>query len=88
MVKINITTSIPLELHTLATDNDIAWSEAIVFGIKFLVAEKKGVDYPENSLSKKVIKMVALLEDKSKITEVPNEDTINKEAEEVLSKII
>ena len=56
-VKINITTTVRADLHKLAQEKDIAWTDALEFGIRFLLADtyEFSFDYPQNKLSSKVI---------------------------------
>lgn len=61
--KVNITTSIPIGLRQIAIDNNIPLNEALIFGLKFIMAERSQgeMDYPPNTLSNKLEKMGTLL---------------------------
>jgi len=63
-VKINITTSLPMSVHTLAKQNKIGWSDALIFGIKFILADKDGFDYPNNTLVDRLKKVSEMFEEK------------------------
>jgi hypothetical protein len=49
-MKIPITTTVEHELRDLAINEKIAITEALEFGIKFLLAQKGVLDYPDNRL--------------------------------------
>ena len=81
-MKINITTSIDPNLWQSARDNLISWSEALEFGIKFLVAEKDLGDYPENSLSEKIKRVHEKLQEKcNELETLKNPESIKIDAE-------
>jgi hypothetical protein len=85
-MKINVTTTIDAITHQSAKDNDISWSDALEFGVKFLIAEKEGFDYPENNLSKKIAFLTGFISDQSKEieslkTDAPVIDQVNAEQE-------
>jgi len=63
-MKTTISTTIEIALREEAYNRKIPLNDALEFGIKFLLAEKDGVDYPENSLSKKIEKLVENLNNK------------------------
>ena len=44
------TIQVPFSLHNLARDNFIELKGALAFGIKFLLAEKDLIDYPNSKL--------------------------------------
>ena len=59
--KINITTSIPMEIHEKAKERNLAWNEALIFGIDFLIADKDegvGLEYPQSNLKDKFDRIV------------------------------
>lgn len=60
-IKTTISTTIPLKIHTIAKENDIAWNKALEFGILFLKADERGIDYPENKISKRLENVIAQL---------------------------
>jgi hypothetical protein len=85
-MKITISTTIDVEVHKLAQDNKVAWNDALEFGVKFLVAQKEGFDYPENKLLNKIQflsqKIGELsIENESLKTPAPVVDQVNAEQE-------
>lgn len=56
-----VNTTIDARIHRLAKENSIQWNDALEFGIIFLLAERDIGDHPPNSLSEKIKKMSALL---------------------------
>ena len=58
--RVSITTSIGSDSWNLAKENDISWTDALEFGIEFLVADKDPYsnDYPKNNLSNKMQKII------------------------------
>lgn len=92
-MRLTISTTIDAEIHKIAKDNNIAWNDALEFGIKFLIAQKEGFNYPDNSLSNKIINLTKLLQDKCDEIEklkssVQNEIDAEKEADEVFKNIL
>jgi len=63
--KSNITTSIKNDIWGLAKKNNIAWNDALEFGIKFLVADGEGFDYPKTKLGLRVETILQRLSDVS-----------------------
>ena len=61
-MRTSINTTIETELKTMAISEGIAFNKALEFGIKFLIAEKDGLEYPENRLLKKMDTLRELLE--------------------------
>lgn len=85
-MNIHVTTSINNLSWQKAQDNKISWSDALEFGINFLVAEKDGFDYPENKLSKKIAFLTKFIADQSHEIEslktpAPVIDQVNAEQE-------
>jgi hypothetical protein len=77
-----------------ADDNAIKLNEAVTFGIKFLIADKEGIEYPDCNLLKRYYKIVEerneLLQfklSKEKPIEEPNEE-VKKEIEDEFKEII
>jgi len=67
-LKTNITTTVRQDFWSLAKQYNIAWNDALEFGIHFLVADKDGglgFDYPHNNLQNKLHKMVKNFEAKA-----------------------
>ncbi len=56
--KTNITTSINMDVWNLAKKENIAWCDALEFGVKFLISDKEGFDYPQSNLLEKLHKTV------------------------------
>lgn len=46
-----------LDLKKLAEDEKISFSKALEFGVKFLLAEKGVLDYPDNKLLTNISKL-------------------------------
>jgi len=86
-MNINITTCLEDKIYSLAKENKIGWAEALTFGIKFLIADKEGVDYPENNLNKKIARLSALVAELSAYKEKEAPVDPVKEAEEVLGEV-
>lgn len=95
-MKVNVTTTLDLELRQLLDRNFIPASKALEFGAKFLLAENDFMDYPENSLSEKIPKIMAelqnaqqMIEDmRSKGIKPINKEEIIKEVEEEVKKVL
>lgn len=90
-MKTTISTTIDAFIHKEAKDHDIAWSDALEFGIKFLIAQKEGFDYPENKLLSKIQYLSKIIQDQSQEIEnlkqsAPVVDA-KKEAEEILKDL-
>jgi len=85
---------IPNALWTLAKQNLVEFKSAMIFGIKFKIAEKQGFDFPDNSLVYKIHKLtekIAELTNENELlrTQVPKIDPeqIEKEADDILKEI-
>jgi hypothetical protein len=90
-MNIHVTTSINNLSWQKAQDNKISWSDALEYGINFLVAEKEGMDYPDNKLLSRIANLQKLLAEKieeleSLKTPTPVVDA-EKGAEEVLKDL-
>jgi len=90
-MKITISTTIDAFIYKDAKDYNIAWNDALEFGIKFLIAEKEGIDYPANKLLSKIANFQKLLAEQIEINEslktpAPVVDA-QKEAEEILKDL-
>jgi len=57
--KSNVTTSVKSNIWQMAKEENIAWNDALEFGIRFLIADKDGFDYPDCKLQEKLHKVVA-----------------------------
>jgi len=68
-MKITISTTIDAFIHKDAKDHNIAWNDALEFGIKFLIAEKEGIDYPANKLLSRIANFQKLLAEQIEINE-------------------
>jgi len=89
---------LPNDLWVSAKQNLIEFKQAMIFGIKFLLAEKQGFDYPENKLLGKIkVLQRAVTEAGEEIYKLENskkeENNINKvdaekEADEILGGLI
>jgi phage regulator Rha-like protein len=90
-MRLNITTSIDAEIRGIAKDNNIALSDALEFGIKFLVAQKDGFGFPDNKLSEKVRSLTSMLQDKfNELETLKNPiklEQAEKEADDILKDI-
>lgn len=64
-MKTTTSTTIDIESYKLAYAYDISFAEALEFGIKFLIAEKNGFDYPNNKLIEKIGKLQELIAKKN-----------------------
>ena len=69
--------NLPMDLHKEAKDEGIVFREALEFGIKFLIADKDGFDYPDCKLQDKLEKTVAHR------NSLLHENSMLREAEEV-----
>jgi len=69
-MKSNITTTVEEEIWKRAKDHNIGWSDALKFGVLFLVAEREGGDHPNNSLTLKIEKIAKALQDKCEECEI------------------
>lgn len=56
------------DLKKLATANDIEFSKALEFGVRFLLAEKGEADYPDNKLLNNITKLQGVVEELSNST--------------------
>lgn len=79
--RVVVTTSISNDHWNLAKENNIAWNDALEFGIKFLIAERDGFDYPKNKLSEKLEKTIKMLNAKSQECEAIRDQIDNLENE-------
>ncbi len=100
--KTNVTTSIPLNVWREAKENNIAWNDALEFGILFKLADADGFgDYPESNLLKKFHEKVKILQAKfqecealrSQLGDDYEEDPqdpkeANKEADDILNNFV
>ena len=57
-LKTNVTTTISDNVWRIAKQNNIAWNDALEFGILFLNSDVDGFDYPSCNLLKKLHKTV------------------------------
>lgn len=87
-MRTNITTSIDPVVHQLARDNSISWAEALEFGIKFLVAEKDGVDYPDNKLLNRIAKLQGLIAEVTQSKEEGPKKTAEEDLKEVFEGVV
>jgi len=51
---IQVSANIKLKVWELAKDHNVGWSDALEFGILFLIADKDGFEYPESNLLNKM----------------------------------
>lgn len=84
---------IPHDLWILAKQNLIEFRSALIFGIKFRIAEKEEYDYPENKLSKKIQDLMKIIQEQTeelenykKISKISMEQ-LEKEADDILKDI-
>ena len=79
---IQVGANITPDLHELAMINGIGWSDALKFGVQFLVAEKGDyqIDFPENVLSERVKNA------SNKIYDVNEENAVLRKQIEILNK--
>jgi len=65
------TVELPLNLWELAKKNIFSFKDLLIFGLQFKLAEKDPYtyQYPNNSLSNKIIKLQKIIEDQNKIIE-------------------
>jgi len=76
--KVNLTTSINMDLWTFAREHNIPWNELIEFAIQFKMAEVEiGVNYPKNKLSETIIRLNQVIEDKGNRINILNEQLYN-----------
>ena len=81
--KVNITTSINNELWNHAKQNNLAWNDALSFGVEFKLAELGICEYPPTKLSSKVETLVEKLSEVSQeLSDLKNDDEDVKEPEE------
>ena len=64
-MKIAVNTTIDHEIKQLAISNGINFTEAVDFGVKFLLAEQLIIEYPSCRLVSKLERMRELLEETS-----------------------
>lgn len=60
-IKTNINCYIDAELKRLSLENNIGFSEALEFGLKFKLAEMDLEDYPNNKLLTKIAKLQEII---------------------------
>jgi len=73
--RISIAANISYNLHSLAKENNIGWTEALEFGVKIMLADKNLMDYPECNLKHKITSLVnKLTETSSKLIELEDDD--------------
>lgn len=70
MSKEHVTTTITPEQKNLARRENIGISEALAFGIEFLIADKYDCLYPNNNLTSKIEKLAIRLEEFSRKCEL------------------
>lgn len=64
-MRTQVGANIKSSLWKQAKENNIGWTSALEFGVKFKLAEMGLVDdYPANNLSKKIEKMTGMLQEK------------------------
>jgi len=56
---------LPSELWILAKQNLIEFKTALIFGIRFKIAEKEGFDYPQNKLSERIAHLSKIIQEKT-----------------------
>lgn len=81
---------VPNDLWITAKQNLIEFKSALIFGIKFMVAEKQGFDYPQNKLTEKIAKLQSLLNQKNQEIEnlkSPVKIDAVKEADDILKDL-
>lgn len=57
-LKVNVTTTITDKVWRDAKQHNIAWNDALEFGVLFLISDQDGFDYPSCNLLKKLHKTV------------------------------
>jgi len=73
---------VPNDLWLSAKHNFIELRSAMIFGIKFLLAEKDVMDHPENSLTEKIKKVHQKLQEKcNELETLKNPESIKIDAE-------
>ncbi len=81
--KTNLSTTIKLDVHKLAKENNISWNVALEFGVLFLLADKDGglsYDYPLCNLKGKLDRTVETIRI---LTADNQEDNKDEEKEEL-----
>ena len=81
---------VPNDLWITAKQNLIEFKSALIFGIKFMIAEKQGFDYPQNKLTEKTAKLQSLLNQKNQEIEdlkSPVKIDAVKEADDILKDL-
>jgi hypothetical protein len=72
--KINITTSIPCDLHTDAQELNISWNEALILGLKIILKDLDVYEqYPQCPLSIKLANLLQIIENQQKEIEALKE---------------
>lgn len=56
-----VSTTIPNQLWIEAKRNALNWNECLSFGIQFKLAERDILDYPQNKLQAKLLKLQQML---------------------------
>lgn len=59
--NVRVNTSIPEDLWRMAKANHISWNEALIFGLKFKLADRHLMDYPSCQLAENLKKAMAQL---------------------------
>jgi len=98
--RTNITTSIDSKIWEFAKQNNIAWTDALEFGIRFLIADKDDgmgvLEYPESNLQNKLFKVIkhrnALLTENMGLREqvpeiVEDQENVKKELDQVFGEV-
>jgi len=82
---------LPNDLWISAKQNLIELKQAMIFGVKFLIAEKSGYDYPDNKLMDKIKRLSKIIEEQGEeIYKLKNpiDPNIDAEADEILGGAI
>lgn len=72
---------IDVDLYDELKNLKISLKDAVEFGIKFLIAERDGYDYPANKISEKLEKTIKMLSAKSQECEAIRDQMDNLENE-------
>ena len=100
LTRTNITTSIDSNIWEIAKKNNISWTNALEFGIRFLIADKENgmgyIEYPESAMQEKLHKVIkhrnALLTENMGLREqvpeiVEDEEKVKKEIDQVFGEV-
>lgn len=94
--RTNITTSINSKVWEIAKQNNISWNQALEFGIRFLVADRDGIYWPDCNLKEKLHNVVKhrnklLIENQNLREQVPkideNKDDLTKVIDSVFGEV-